>query len=85
MSSSQLDVAREYLSDETIAENLGLSPDEVVRWVAGQDLDESVEHVLYGHVIQFKPDTPREILEKAGAEEGELSVIISDQYEEAEQ
>jgi hypothetical protein len=81
MSSSQLGVAREDLSIETIAENLGLSSEEVVNWMVSQDLDQSVEGVLYGHVISFAPNTPKAILEKAGAEEGEFSVIISDLYE----
>lgn len=81
MSSSHSDVVREDLGVETIAENLGLTTDEVVDWMVRQELDESEEGVLFGHRILFKDDTPKAILEKAGAEEGELFVIISDLYE----
>ncbi|WP_166365015.1 hypothetical protein [Pseudomonas akapageensis] len=77
MSSSQLNVAREDLGEETIAENLGLSPEEVAKWMVRQELDQSEEGVLFGHRIVFADDTPKSILEKAGAEEGELYVIIS--------
>ncbi|MND67380.1 hypothetical protein D3C76_541730 [compost metagenome] len=85
MNSSQLGVAQEKLSNEVIASNLGLSLEEVVQWAVGQDLDQSEEGVLFGHIVRFAPDTPQAVLEKAGAEEGEYFVILSDLYEEAEQ
>ncbi|MNP80348.1 hypothetical protein D3C76_1784270 [compost metagenome] len=64
---------------------MGLTEEEVVQWAVGQELDQSEAGVLFGHKIIFAPETPPSVLEKAGAEEGEFFVILSDLYEEAEQ
>lgn len=85
MSSSQVDVAQKGHSNQWIAKVLGLSREEVDAWKVSEDPDQSVEGIIFGDIITFSPDTPREILDKAGAEEGEFSVIISELYNPEDQ
>lgn len=68
MSNRQMDEAREDRRSQYLADELGITIEQFDRWVESEHPDESSDGAVVGHVVNFHPDTPREILVKSGGD-----------------
>jgi hypothetical protein len=79
MSNREMEQNAEEQRDKEVANQLGLTEDELssVRW----EIEEH-EHSGGGYYVQFGQDTPQEILDKAGAENYCVDVYFQDEPEQ---
>ncbi|MEG0858653.1 MAG: hypothetical protein RSG79_03620 [Pseudomonas sp.] len=69
MSNQQLDDQMEHRSNAVAAEVLGISVEDVERYVT-IDANESDEGVLYGYIASFCESTPLDVRQAAGLGDG---------------
>lgn len=71
MSSRQLEEMQEEQADRNIAEELGITYEELCQLDFEIDTNESSDGLVYEHIITFSDDSPQEILNKlSGLENG---------------
>ena len=71
MSSRQLEEMQEEQAERAIAEELGITYEELCQLDYEMDTNESSDGLVYEHIITFSDDSPEEILGKiSGLESG---------------
>ncbi|MFU2510258.1 hypothetical protein [Pseudoalteromonas sp. ASV78] len=71
MSSRQLEEMQQEQAERAIAEELGITYEELSQLSYDIDTSESNEGLIYEHIITFSDDSPQEILDKiTGLENG---------------
>ena len=71
MSSRQLEEMQQEQAERAIAEELGITYEELSQLSYDIDTSESNEGLIYEHIITFSDDSPQEILDKiSGLENG---------------
>lgn len=77
MSSRQLEERDEEEQNQRLAEQLGLTVDELDTLAPDIDTNESNDGLIYGHILNFHRDSPKNLLAKViGLPPGSLTMQI---------